>query len=325
MKDFTRQIARWKKGARLTSLSDEFERLASGVSGIPSVDEVLPDLHLFNNNIDILQFYRTYRKYSGKFNLHFLSSIPYILEEECRLGSALLRYLLQQKNTSGQTAKLQTIGNAEGVIARTITRLGNGEVSTLTNSPTLANMHEFDSKRVDNCFFHNGPFFEITRDRLKNSKTLNHFSNGFDVIYEDTTFQMYDTNREDQIAFAVQNLKSNGLFICLEKCNHDDIDEYLKREDQKDLKFKTRFYSETQLKEKQKTIVKPMQFGQVTLPRLHRAIKGSLRHTKLIWNSCNFYIIAASNEIKQLESFLELLGPACITSEFEYESIPANE
>ena len=69
MKDFTRQIARWKKGARLTSLSDEFERLASGGSGIPSVDEVLPDLHLFNNNIDILQFYRTYRKYSGKYRV----------------------------------------------------------------------------------------------------------------------------------------------------------------------------------------------------------------------------------------------------------------
>ena len=186
MKDFARQIAKWKTGARLTSLSKEFERLASGMTGIPCVDEVLPDFQSFNSNADILQFHSTYRKYSGKFNLHFLTSIPYILEEECRLGSALLRYLLQP---IGKTATLQTIGNAEGVIARTITQLGNGRISTLTNSPTLANMHEFNSKRVDNCFFYHGPFFELTKDKLNNSKTFMHFSNGFDVIYEDTTFR----------------------------------------------------------------------------------------------------------------------------------------
>ena len=123
MKDFARQIVKWKEGARLTSLSGEFEKLASGMTGVPSVDEVLPDFQLFDTNADILQFYRSYRNYCGKFNLHFLTSIPYILEEECRLGSALLRYLLNQNNLKKRTVTLQTIGNAEGVIARTITKL----------------------------------------------------------------------------------------------------------------------------------------------------------------------------------------------------------
>lgn len=323
MKDFARQIVKWKEGARLTSLSGEFEKLASGMTGVPSVDEVLPDFQLFDTNADILQFYRSYRNYCGKFNLHFLTSIPYILEEECRLGSALLRYLLNQNNLKKRTVTLQTIGNAEGVIARTITKLGNGRISTLTNSPTQANMHEFHAKRVEYCFFHLGPFFEITKNKLKNSKSLNHFSKGFDVIYEDTTFQMYDTNREKQIAFAVRNLKSDGLFICLEKCLHDDVDEYQKRENHKDSKFKTRFYSKLQLREKEETIIKTMQHGQVTVSTLNNAIKESLRHTKLIWNSCNFYIIAASNDLKKLELFMELLGTPCIRSEFEYENIPA--
>ena len=323
MKGFDRQITKWKRGARLTDLSDEFEKLASGMTGRPSVDEVLPEFQLFDTDADILQFYRTYRIYSGKFNLHFLTSIPYILEEECRLGSALLRYLLKQNRLKKRTVTLQTIGNAEGVIARTITKLGNGRISTLTNSPTPANMHEFHTKRVEHCFFYLGPFFEITKNKLKNSKTLKRFSDGFDVIYEDTTFQMYDTNREEQVAFAVQNLKSDGLFICLEKCMHDDVDEYLKRESQKDLKFKTRFYSKPQLKEKEETIIKTMQYGQVTVSKLNNAIKGTLTHTKLIWNSCNFYIIAASNDLGKLEFLMSLLGPTCIRSEFEYENIPA--
>jgi tRNA (cmo5U34)-methyltransferase len=323
MRDFARQIAKWKQGARLTNLSDEFEKLASGITGVPSVDEVLPDFKLFDTNADILQFYSTYRNYCGKFNLHFLTSIPYVLEEECRLGSALLRYLLKQNRLKKRTVTLQTMGNAEGVIARTITKLGNGGISTLTNSPTLANMHEFDAKCVENCFFHHGPFFEITKTKLKDSKTLKHFSKGFDVIYEDTTFQMYDTDREKQIAFAIQNLKNDGLFICLEKCLHEDVDEYQKREDQKDLVFKARYYSKSQLKEKEESIVKTMRQGQVTVFRLNNAIKGSLKHTKLIWNSCNFYIIAASNDLKKLEYLTELLGPSCIHSDFEYEDIPA--
>lgn len=323
MRDFDRHIANWKKGARLTDLSDEFEKLASGMTGVPAVDEVLPDFQLSDTDADILQFYRAYRKYSGKFNLHFLTSVPYILEEECRLGSALLRYLLNLNKFKKRKVSLQTIGNAEGVIARTITKLGNGRISTLTNSPTVANMHEFHAKCVEDCFFHLGPFFEITNTRLKNSKTLKHFSNGFDVIYEDTAFQMYDTNREEQVAFAVQNLKRDGLFICLEKCLHEDVDEYLKRENQKNLKFKTRFYSRPQLKEKEEKIIKTMQCGQVTISRLNNAIKESLTHTKLIWNSCNFYIIAASNDLGKLESFMTLLGTPCIQSEFEYEDIPA--
>ena len=114
----------------------------------------------------------------------------------------------------------------------------------------------------------------------------------------------------------------DGLFICLEKCTHEDADEYLRRENQKDLKFKTRFYSRPQLIEKEETIIKTMQYGQVTVSRLNSAIKESLKHTKLIWNSCNFYIIAASNDPGKLEFLMTLLGPTCIQSEFEYENIP---
>jgi hypothetical protein len=130
----------------------------------------------------------------------------------------------------------------------------------------------------------------------------------------------YASNRKEQVAFAIQNLNSDGQFICLEKCMHDDLEEYLKREDQKDKKFKARFYSEHQLKKD--TIIKTMRHGQVTVSRLNKAIKGRLKHTKLIWNSCNFYYIAASNDRGRLDSVVALLGPPCIRSEFNYERVP---
>jgi hypothetical protein len=86
MHSFEKQIENWKTGARVTDLSTEFEALASGLTGKPSVDEVIPDNLIFKGRLDVLEFYAKYRYYSGKCNLHFLSSIPYILEEECRLG-----------------------------------------------------------------------------------------------------------------------------------------------------------------------------------------------------------------------------------------------
>ncbi|MCE2134587.1 hypothetical protein GPU20_01975 [Streptococcus thermophilus] len=40
-----------------------------------------------------LYFYLNHRKLQGQFDKHFYSSIPFILEEECRVGSALKDYL----------------------------------------------------------------------------------------------------------------------------------------------------------------------------------------------------------------------------------------
>jgi tRNA (cmo5U34)-methyltransferase len=323
VESFKKQIENWKNGARVTELAGEFESLASGLAGKPVIDEVVPDFSLFNGRSDILEFYDRYSYYSGKFNLHFLSSIPYILEEECRLGTTLVKYLLTQCSAEGRTASIQTIGNAEGVIARTIADIGNGRIATLTNSPTVFNKQEFFSRHVKNSFFYLGPFFDITKEMLIGCESLKEFSQGFDVVYEDTTFQMYGPDREDQIAFVLQNLREEGIFICLEKCLQTDKNEYSKREDQKNSKFKNNYFSQQQLAEKE-TILQTMHTGQVMLSTLNSAIKKTLAHTKLVWNSGNFYIIAASDNLDKLDSFVRLLGPACIRPEFSYEKTPSN-
>jgi len=323
MRNFNKQIENWKNGARVTDLSGEFESLAGGRSGKPAIDEVIPDSSLFKGRVGIKEFYARYRYYSGTFNLHFLSSIPYILEEECRLGAALVQYLLSEIRSLNRTAKIQTVGNAEGVIARTIADLGDGRIATLTNSPTEANKHEFFRRHVKNSFFYLGPFFEITKDMIAGSESLNEFSQGFDVIYEDTTFQMYGPDREEQIAFVLQNLRKDGVFICLEKCLHTSRKEYSARECQKDSVFKKKYYSQQQLANKE-TILQAMFAGQVLLSELNDAIKKNLKHTKLVWNSGNFYIIVASDKVDKLESFVSLLGPACINPEFVFEIIPSD-
>ena len=41
----------------------------------------------------MLSFYLNHRKLQGQFDKHFYLSIPFILEEECRVGSALKDYL----------------------------------------------------------------------------------------------------------------------------------------------------------------------------------------------------------------------------------------
>lgn len=84
-------------------------------------------------------FYLNHRKLQGQFDKHFYSSIPFILEEECRVGSALKDYLEKRNGTQ----YLYVLGAAEGTMARTIGNLSNGKIKTLSCSPTKANQDNF--------------------------------------------------------------------------------------------------------------------------------------------------------------------------------------
>ncbi|MDK6918944.1 hypothetical protein QP269_25240, partial [Escherichia coli] len=83
---------------------------------------------------------------------------------------------------------------AEGAMARTISELSKGNIQTLTTSPTKENEHAFFKYgSSENAYFICTPFF-LLEERLKNSN-LKQFNQGFDIIIEDTTFQMYSPNR----------------------------------------------------------------------------------------------------------------------------------
>ena len=73
-------------------LADFFEKTALGELGEPN-NTYLGDINLFKNDEKMSSFYLNHRKLQGQFDKHFYSSIPFILEEECRVGSALKDYL----------------------------------------------------------------------------------------------------------------------------------------------------------------------------------------------------------------------------------------
>jgi hypothetical protein len=151
---------------------------------------------------------------------------------------------------------------------------------------------------------------------------LRQFASGFDIILEDTTFQMYSPNRLDQIAFVAQHLKDDGLFVFVEKFLHSDLDEYQRREDQKDHGFKARFYRPDEIAAKRTAVLTIMNQNEVTLPDMGTAISRTFRHCYVTWNSGNFYSLVASTSAANLGKFLShLIGPA-IPHEYAYEAVP---
>ncbi|KAL4900741.1 hypothetical protein BDW74DRAFT_182572 [Aspergillus multicolor] len=58
-----------------------------------------------------------------------------------------------------------------------------------------------------------GPMHHLTTDLRRSRPDPKKFSDagGFDVIPEDTTFQMYSPNRKAQIGFTLEKLKPHGI------------------------------------------------------------------------------------------------------------------
>jgi len=206
-------------------------------------------------------------------------------------------------------------------MARSIGVLGNGKIKCLSSSPTKENQISFYGHgRPMHAFMYLGTWLDITNDFLQSSEELSwEFADGFDVIVEDTSFQMYGDNRTEQIKFISKVLKKNGILILNEKLNGVD---YEKREDQKDLSFKSRFFSLKSIENKKNIILKTMSQNQVSLKSLTDALSYSFRAAVCIWNSGNFYSIAASNNIQYLKEFTACLIPPCIPKEFSYHLIP---
>lgn len=310
-------IINWKNGPRTTVLSKQFDELSSGNEGKPILNRILPIDDFLTNKNGLSLFYNEYSKFRGYFADHYISSIPYILEEDCRIGNGILKYLKEISEEENRITKLQTIESAEAVQARAIVSLSEGKIISLSNSPTIKNMEVFNSNCPTGSFFHAGSFFDIDNEFLSKHVLLNPFAEGIDIILESMGFQMYGNNRAEQIGFVIENLSKNGIFICLEKCLQIDDNEYLKREKQKDI-FKMKFFAEDQIIKKEE-ILKEMFKGQVLLETLLDALKKHFKHTYLLWNSGNFYQLAASNSLTNLNKFLNKISNPIIPNEFVYE------
>ncbi|WP_349254316.1 class I SAM-dependent methyltransferase [Rhizobium sp. CB3171] len=318
MHEFDDFLEECDRAPRLNELSEFFSTTASGRAGMPSRPPQL-DRRLFPLDLTFRRFSALHPLRQGPFDQHYLSSIPYRFEEECRMGCAILKYARARKGR----LNLYTLGTAEGTMARVIAELGNGRVETLSCSPNIENLRNFYAYGVPpHAMFFHGPFHHLTPEKVQQDEKLKTFANGFDIIVEDTTFQMYSPNRFDQIRFVSQHLKSKGLFIFVEKFRHEDDEEYRRRERQKDHGFKARFFSSADIRAKEETVLTRMNRSEVTLIEIAETMRRFFKHSFVTWNSGNFYTLVSSNSAENLDLFLSKLCPAAIPAEYAYADLP---
>lgn len=319
--DIATWISNARNAPRLSGLLSEFSALATGAKGTPDFPVTL-DYSLLSHDKLAIEFSKVRDKHAGVFNQHFVASLPYVLEEQCRFGAALFEYSKHLNMSESRPSYIYTLGDGPGVMARTLSDISDGKINTLTCSPNIENQVIFEKLKPNNsAHFFLGPFFEVTSDNLA-SRGIKNFEEGFDVIIEDTTFQMYGKDRTIPIHIALRNLRKDGIFVMLEKFTTPDPSEFIRRETQKDTLFKSRFFHKEKIKEKQETIVNHMNQQLVSLEDMKTTLEKFFSFSVIIWNSGNFYTIASSNDKNKLTRFIECLIPPAIPSDFCYTALP---
>lgn len=321
--DINQYISVAQRSPRLTTLFDQFSRLADGSMGAPRVSPLGIDGTLVRNDALTLHFHKHYSRLAGTFTAHFAASVPYAVEEECRVGTAIWLSVVGFPKRKIRPLTLYTLGSAEGVIARTVASLSRGAVRSISCSPNVENYREFFRKGAPPSakFFH-GPFFDLIRQIASGDPAYAEFRSGFDFIIEDTTFQMYSKERRAPLSLISTVLKDDGLLLLVEKLRHKDPLEYARREEQKDLSHKSRYFLADEVEAKRKSILTMMYRRQVTLESLCSDLKSIFAHCALLWNSGNFYCLAASHSADAIARFVRLLTPPNVPPSFCYEKIP---
>jgi hypothetical protein len=308
-------------GPRLNQLAGFFSETAAGESGVPVRKPVI-DTRLLPDDVLLHRLIALHSRRQGNFDQHYHGSIPYRLEEECRMAHALLRYA----QLSSSNVSLYSLGTAEGTMARTLSELSRGKIQSLSCSPNEENYRCFMAfGEPSHAHFFLGPFHRLTKDYLRSEKQLERFSTGFDFILEDTTFQMYSPNRRKQIEFVVDHLKEDGILLFVEKFRAADPRDYEGRESQKDFGFKTRYFGIEEIQRKSKLVLSTMHDCEVTLEEMANAVYAHFRYCVVTWSSGNFYGLAASNSQENLRRYLSLMVHPAIPAEYVYEPEPYTE
>lgn len=308
-------LAECDRGPRINELTGFFAATAAGQSGMPirrpTVDaRLLPSDNLLRDLVGL------HAVRQGYFDQHYHGSIPYRLEEECRMAYAVLKYARYRE----VPLSLYSLGTAEGTMARTLSELSGGRIRSLSCSPNAENYKCFMAygEPPDADFFV-GPFHRLTKDVLGSNARLARYACGFDVILEDTTFQMYSPNRAKQIEFVTQHLKEGGIFVFLEKFRAVDENDYARREWQKDFGFKARYFPQEEIEKKKTAVLKTMFNNEVTLKEMFHAIGAHFNHCVITWNSGNFCSVVASNSRENLNLYLSQMADPAIPNEYVYE------
>ncbi|KQW61186.1 MULTISPECIES: hypothetical protein [unclassified Ensifer] len=321
MQNFKEFFTECDRAPRLNHLAGFFAETAAGNGGAPvrkpTVDaRLLPDDPLLHRLVEL------HSRRQGFFDQHYRGSIPYRVEEEFRMAHAVLRY----NQLSTTKVLLYSLGTAEGTMARTLSEMSRSKIQSLSCSPNEENYKCFLAfGEPPHASFFLGPFHRLTKEHLHSEIHLEPFTGGFDIILEDTTFQMYSPNRSQQIAFVAQHLKEDGILLFVEKFRAADLREYQLREFQKDYGFKSRYFGAEEIERKSKLVLATMHHSEVTLAEMAAAVYAHFRHCVITWNSGNFYGLAASNSKENLRRYLSLMAQPAIPAEYVYDPEPYTE
>jgi hypothetical protein len=299
-----------------------FSGLASGSVGTPIGDPVGADEPLIRRDGATHSFYQRYSQLAGYFTSHFAASVPHAVAEECRIGTALW-LSAEALNSPDRPLTLYTLGSAEGVLARTAVLLSAGRMRSLSCSPNIENQHEFCARgRPAGADFYHGLFVDVVQQINAKTGRFASFFDGFDYVIEDTTFQMYSRERYAPIRLVTSVLKESGILLLIEKLRHHDMREYTRRERQKDVLHKLRYFSKSDIDRKADTVLSVMFDHLVTLDSLAHDVSRVLEHCALIWNAGNFYVLAASRSATAIESFVRRLCQPFLIPDFCHEAVP---
>lgn len=316
-------IEKWRNAPRLTSFATFFDRTASGQGGAPDLSEPEIDMAMLDFDLEVAVFADTYRRLRGTFDSHYVASIPFRYEEACRAGAAILSFALRTWARNGSPSTIYTLGTGTGRMSRALAALGDGRIETLCCSPTAANRDAFYANRgSEHAHFFLGPFFDLDTGRYATDPDLVAFRGGFDVLVEDTTFQMYDSDRKKQLEFIAPRIRSGGVLVQVQKLAQRDPRVYEARERQKDEQFKAQFFSANQIAEKKDEVVATMSTLQVDLDTTASALASFFRYAVLTWNSGNFYTIVASNSRASILELVSLMLKPAIPPAYCYETLP---
>jgi hypothetical protein len=170
--------------------------------------------------------------------------------------------------------------------------------------------------------FEVGSFYHVQHAEFKQIAPSGEDEVAYDLIFEHTCFQMHHPDRVAPMRILQRRLEDDGILLIYEKVLDHDAEAYKRREEEKDLAFKSRFFSQREIQAKRTDILSYMEKCQVYLDQLVEAISPVARYIIQIWRSGNFIGIVASNSGPNIGQFISLFPKPFVENAAYLEGLP---
>jgi tRNA (cmo5U34)-methyltransferase len=307
-------------GPRTTHLLPVFGSIALGKSGRPDIAQVTLDETLAED-AQVREFYGYLRGKTENFQHHAHASIPFILEEHCRLGAAICALAEEHVVERRRPLRLWSLGSAEAPMARAVAQKGDGAVQVLCSSENAENFASLARAPEPNVSYRTGPFYEVAESMIDGPGENS--SPKWDIVFEHTSFQMHHRDRLAPLLLLRRTMSPDGVALLYEKAIDPDRAAYERREREKDEMFKSRFFSAQEIQTKKTTVLQDMEKGQVTYEELIATCRLVFGSVYLIWKSGNFVGVAASNDEERLRRLVELMPPPAVENRAYTTGLPS--